>query len=547
MNLKTFRGNSMADALMEVKKELGPHAVILHTRTLRVGGMLGVGKRSLVEITASDSEPGEPRSRPRPRVPTTRLPSTIPAPMPATVMTKAEQFIAGAPWSQSLTEDLQDQPTQPAPTRQSFHSEILNQSQPAATASPTGSAAPGVPVPVAPTARSIAADRRPLALDLHTPEQPDSLPSPKRESTTLPVAPESTAQPSQAHPPRTPVPTVRLLPTDAVEAELGHIKAMLGQVLRSTRSGANAVGALPSTLLDLYTTLIEQEVPDAIAETILGAARNELTPAELQSPEIVRTTVLRLIAARIAVTSDWPPRRHADRPAVVALVGPTGVGKTTTLAKLAAGLKLKRGLRVGLITCDTYRIAAVEQLRTYAEIIGVPLRVALSPVELRDGLTVLGDNDVILVDTAGRSQNDEERISELRALVEVARPDQTHLVLSATSSPGVLRRACDKFARLNPDRLLLTKVDEAVALGSILEVLEHTRLPMSFLSTGQEVPDHIECASAERLARRILPTCAHTTDKSAAVNNPRSNIETTSDDSGPHLTIAGGMRAVLAS
>lgn len=541
MNLKTFRGNSMADALMEVKKELGPHAVILHTRTLRVGGMLGVGKRSLVEITASDSEPGEPRSRPRPRVPTTRLPSTIPAPMPATVMTKAEQFIAGAPWAQSLAEDLQDQPSPPVVTNQAFSDQTFSQPQSAAVA------APGVPAPLAPTARAIAVERRPLALDLHTPEQPDSLPSPKRESTTLPVVPESTAQPSQAQPPRTPVPTVRLLPTDAVEAELGHIKAMLGQVLRSTRSGANAVGALPSTLLDLYTALIEQEVPDAIAETILGAARNELTPAELQSPEIVRTTVLRLIAARINVASDWPPRRHADRPAVVALVGPTGVGKTTTLAKLAAGLKLKRGLRVGLITCDTYRIAAVEQLRTYAEIIGVPLRVALSPVELRDGLTVLDDNDVILVDTAGRSQNDEERISELRALVEVARPDQTHLVLSATSSPGVLRRACEKFARLNPDRLLLSKVDEAVALGSLLEVLEYTHLPMSFLSTGQEVPDHIECASAERLARRILPTCAHTADKSASINDAHSHPESGSVNSGPHLSITSAMRAVLAS
>ncbi len=456
MNLKTFRGNSMAQALAEVKKDLGRDAVILHTRTLRVGGVLGVGAKAIVEITASDADPSltspRPKPRPRTRVPATRLPATIPAPMPASVseavLDRAGEFVAGSPWD--------SQPNKPA--------------------------------------QRVAHPANPVKIDLTTaPTRPSPAPQPVVASPLQPPLPTAL-----------PLPTVRLHPSTSLESELGQIKSMLGHVMRSTRTGAIDIGAMPTALLGAYTSMIEQEIPDAIAETILGEVREQLQPDELASPELVRQTVLRRIASRIPVCEQWPPARSADRPAVVALVGPTGVGKTTTLAKLAAGLRLRRGMRVGLVTCDTYRIAAVEQLRTYAEIIGVPLKVALSPEELGDCLASLGDCDLVLVDTAGRSQHDADRLAELRRLIEVARPDQTHLVLSAASSPGVLKRACEKFAVLGPDRLLLTKVDEAVGLGPVLDILDRTRLPMGFVSTGQEVPDHIERVRSDRMARRIM-------------------------------------------
>ena len=189
---------------------------------------------------------------------------------------------------------------------------------------------------------------------------------------------------------------------------------------------------------------------------------------------------------------------------MVCLIGRTGVGKTTTVAKLAATFKLKQNKKVGLITADTYRIAAVEQLRTYAEIINVPLKVALSPTELPNAIASFQDQDLVLVDTAGRSQHDADRLAELKALVDVARPDQTHLVLSAAASPGVLKRACERFAMLKPDRLLFTKLDEAVGLGPLLDVIDQMNLPLGFVSTGQEVPAHIEPADALRIAERIL-------------------------------------------
>jgi flagellar biosynthesis protein FlhF len=189
---------------------------------------------------------------------------------------------------------------------------------------------------------------------------------------------------------------------------------------------------------------------------------------------------------------------------VVALVGPTGVGKTTTVAKLAADFKLARGRRPGLVTVDTYRIAAVEQLRTYAEIIDLPLAVANAPGEMPRAIEELGDVDLVLIDTAGRSPRDEVKIRELADFLAAARPDEVHLVLSATTGERSLRAAAERFASARADRLILTKLDEADGLGGVLAVLERSHLPVSYITTGQAVPDDIEPAARARLARLIL-------------------------------------------
>jgi flagellar biosynthesis protein FlhF len=189
---------------------------------------------------------------------------------------------------------------------------------------------------------------------------------------------------------------------------------------------------------------------------------------------------------------------------VVALVGPTGVGKTTTVAKLAANFKLAHGFRPGLVTVDTYRIAAVEQLRTYAEIISLPLAVANAPGEMRRAMDELGDVDLVLIDTAGRSPRDEVKIRELADFLAEARPDEVHLVLSAVAGERSLRAAVERFSVVRADRLILTKLDEADGLGGVLAVLGQADRPVSYLTTGQAVPDDIEPADRSRLARLIL-------------------------------------------
>jgi len=174
------------------------------------------------------------------------------------------------------------------------------------------------------------------------------------------------------------------------------------------------------------------------------------------------------------------------------------------VAKLAAILCLREKRKVGLITIDTYRIAAVEQLKTYAQIIDVPLEVAMSPSQLRDAVTGMSDRDCILIDTAGRSQRDDMKIKELRGFFNIVRPHEVHLVLSSTSSENVLAEAIERFKQIGIDRLIFTKLDEALGFGVILSCLEKADARLSYLTTGQDVPDDIEVGQGASLARLIL-------------------------------------------
>ena len=209
-----------------------------------------------------------------------------------------------------------------------------------------------------------------------------------------------------------------------------------------------------------------------------------------------------MIEAEIAVAG--PIQSTPGRRRLVALVGPTGVGKTTTIAKLAANYRLKEKRRVGLITVNTYRIAAVEQLRTYADIIDLPMQVVSTPREMREAVGRMDDLDLILLDTAGRSPKDEVRIQELRAFLTEADADEVHLVLSSVAVRGRWSRPPSVSPPSAPPPLILTKLDEATGLGNILPLLRFSRLPLSYLTNGQNVPDDIETANAQRLARLIL-------------------------------------------
>jgi flagellar biosynthesis protein FlhF len=307
-------------------------------------------------------------------------------------------------------------------------------------------------------------------------------------------------------------------PSGSLYRELADIKLLVNQVLQSAPAIACVPGSanMPEALFRHYLKLLESQVSRELADAILAAVREELTTAELSDEQTVRAAVLRHLGGLIPVAEGVAaPRRGADgRPHTVALVGPTGVGKTTTVAKLAAAYKLRHGRSVGLITSDTYRIAAVEQLRTYASIIGLPLRVVMTPAEMAAAVESFRACDVVLIDTAGRSQHASDRLAELEQFLAAATPHETHLVLSTASGEDVLVRAAESFARVRPNRVLLTKLDEAVNFGVVANTLRRLSraagpsgcgvLPLSYVTTGQEVPDHIEPGCAHRLARIIL-------------------------------------------
>lgn len=189
---------------------------------------------------------------------------------------------------------------------------------------------------------------------------------------------------------------------------------------------------------------------------------------------------------------------------VVSLVGPTGVGKTTTVAKLAANFALREKYRVALITADTYRIAAVEQSKIYADLIGIPIEVVYTPQELQSALYRHQDKQLVLIDTAGRSPSNQPQMAELEALMAVDSNIETHLVLSATTKFTDVMETVRRFQNLYPRKYLFTKVDEASNLGTIFSLLYHEAKALSYITNGQNVPDDIELADPERLMKLML-------------------------------------------
>lgn len=199
-----------------------------------------------------------------------------------------------------------------------------------------------------------------------------------------------------------------------------------------------------------------------------------------------------------------PITLHDGERRIVAVVGPTGVGKTTTIAKLAAHYRLREKRRVGLITVDTYRVAAVEQLRTYAEIIDLPLEVVSTPREMREALSRSLDLDLVLIDTAGRSPRDEVQIQELRSLLAEARPDEVLLAMSSVCQAAALTQAARRFAEVGVTGLVLTKLDEVETHGHWLPLVCQWHWPVRYLACGQHVPRDLLWMDRKKLVRTLL-------------------------------------------
>jgi flagellar biosynthesis protein FlhF len=255
-------------------------------------------------------------------------------------------------------------------------------------------------------------------------------------------------------------------------------------------------------LFRLFTQLIDADLSEDLARELVERVRAEASGPELNDPALVQARIARMIEAEIPVTG--PIAIEPGRRRIVALVGPTGVGKTTTIAKLAANYRLKEKRKVGLITVDTYRIAAVEQLRTYADIIDLPMQVVSTPREMREAVRRLEGLDLVLMDTAGRSPRDDIKIQELKAFLTEADADEVHLVLSSVASARTLEQTAERFAAVGTTALILTKLDEATGLGNLIPLLRSSRLPLSYVTNGQNVPDDMETASPRRIARLVL-------------------------------------------
>lgn len=423
MSVKTFQAPSMAEVLAKVKGELGSDAVILHTRSFRQGGVMGIMARDVVEVTASKGSDVPPRRRAMPRV------------RPVEISAAEEE---------------------PAP-RSGNESQARNLLREAYTRSQPG-------------------------------KKVESSVRAEKFSTTRDMA---TAVLNQ--------------PAFEIRNEIASLRTMVESLLqRTTNNGPRA--DLPAQLAQAYRMLVEQDVAEELANRVVEEVRCELTSDQLLNPHYVRERLVSKLEKLIPATVSTPVARPTTGTGCrsICLIGPTGVGKTTTIAKLAAAFKLRQKQKVGLITIDTYRIAAVDQLRTYANIIGVPVRVVLTPDELVAAMKDLSDCDTILIDTAGRSPQDEVKISELSRFIQAGNPTEVHLVLASTCTQSAMEAAYQNFSRVRIDQIIFTKLDEAVSFGVLLNIIRKASKALSYVTTGQDVPDHVEVGQPRRLARLIL-------------------------------------------
>ncbi|MCE1228984.1 MAG: flagellar biosynthesis protein FlhF [Firmicutes bacterium] len=351
-------------------------------------------------------------------------------------------------------------------------------------------------------------------------------PPPPAPSATYGLRPPlANRTPEASVPPPPPAPSVDLQPLrrelleikGAVEAlkdqetrnasilrELDQMKALLSRIQRQGMPAAQV--QLPTTLLELYGDLIANDVDAMIALRLCEYTQRSLMEegdgADV-NPERARLFMKRVIANFIPVAP--PIQLEPGKLQVAALVGPTGVGKTTTIAKLASFAKLELQQKVALVTLDTFRLAAVDQLQQYAQILQVPLHVALTVEDLRSALRFYQDRTLVLIDTPGHSPKDGAVLEQLKGFLEELPAVETHLVLSATTKPKDLADIAARFEPLKPSRLIFTKLDETSTYGPILSTLARVKRPLSYLGTGQEVPQDLELATSRRVADLILP------------------------------------------
>ena len=255
----------------------------------------------------------------------------------------------------------------------------------------------------------------------------------------------------------------------------------------------------PGALQKIYHHLVSIGVSRPKAFLLVSTLNRNLPPGKLQDETALGRTAEKLLSMSIGLSY-----RGAERKRICALVGPTGAGKTTTLAKIAARATLEEKKRVGLITTDTYRIAAAEQLKTYARIMQVPIEVASDKTAFRVALAKLSDRDLVLVDTPGKNSAEPGYIDRLRDLLQLDAPVETSLLLPLTSSQDNLAENVARFRPVGYQSIIFTKLDESRHFGRIYNVIDQERKPVSWVTSGQNVPQDIERIDPGRLANMIM-------------------------------------------
>ncbi|NLL69634.1 MAG: flagellar biosynthesis protein FlhF [Epulopiscium sp.] len=289
-----------------------------------------------------------------------------------------------------------------------------------------------------------------------------------------------------------------------LENKIDHLEKLLHTVVDKVSLSSSMTYAserkYTNTILDVfYKNMIENEVEPEVAEKIL-----EDLDEFSQNNEVDINKLVGIVYNRIIQWIGEPQPLVLQQPSQVIFIGPTGVGKTTTIAKIVAHHTLKEQKEIGLITADTYRIAAVEQLKTYAEILGIPVEVVYGKEELLSALEHFSDKDGVFIDTAGRSHKNQQQLQELSLLLSQLSNKKVYLVLSLTTKYNDLKRILQMYSMITDFHIILTKMDETTCLGNLLNIRMLTSQPFSYITFGQNVPEDIELLSPQKVAKILL-------------------------------------------
>ncbi len=420
MRVKRYVAETLQDAMLKVKVDMGKDAVILHTRKFREGGFFGFFGKQMFEVTAA----------------------------------------------------VEDAPPTPVNQRGVRQTQTVNKNS---DNHPANSA--------------VKADSNTVKKNSSSVPSKDSDSQASNISSAAMVAAASETQAD-------------------LHGEIQEMKSLLAEMMNQMDVGEE-VKALPKSLQKYHQMLIENEVDEKLTKKILKDCLKNLPKEEVANHEAVRACLEQQILKLLKKPKPLYFKRQGLKQQSVALVGPTGVGKTTTIAKLAATFAIVDKKNVALITADTYRVAAVEQLKTYGEIIGIPVDVVFTPQELQEAIARHTDKDLILIDTAGRSHKNTEQMVELKSFLEVAEPSEIFLVLSASTRSKDMMEIVNKYSDIAINRVIFTKMDETSSYGAILNVVSKTQKYLSYITVGQNVPDDIEVADPAKIVNMIMGEKAH--------------------------------------
>jgi flagellar biosynthesis protein FlhF len=279
--------------------------------------------------------------------------------------------------------------------------------------------------------------------------------------------------------------------------ELSEMKRFMQKLLIQKEQ----LNSLPQPLQSVAQKLLDQDVNEEIVSAMVLSIMNQIEDISSLSEDEVLKQTKNYIANLFKGSGE---KKTLEEKKLIRFVGPTGVGKTTTIAKIAADYLLKQKKTVGLITSDTYRIAAIEQLRTYANILNIPLEVVSSPGDIKKALETLTSYDVVLMDTAGRNYRNDLYVSELNSLLKQQNNSETILVLSLTSKYSDMLTIAEQFKKVKMDKVLFTKADETQSYGAIVNLANQYSFELSFLTYGQNVPEDIATIDPDHVAALIL-------------------------------------------